>query len=81
MPFTALYKLEPLPQHTQPQGLLLMLPNIYKWVGELLPAVLHVPARSLASRALSIFGDHQDIYAVRQTGVDNALFPFCSRSG
>ena len=46
-----------------------MLPNIYKWVGELLPAVLHVQARSLESRALSIFGDHQDIYAVRQTGV------------
>lgn len=55
--------------YTASQGLLLMLPNIYKWVGELLPAVLHVPARSIAGRALSIFGDHQDIYAVRQTGV------------
>ena len=46
-----------------------MLPNIYKWVGELLPAVVHVSARSIAARALSIFGDHQDIYAVRQTGI------------
>jgi len=55
--------------YTASQGLLLMVPNIYKWVGELLPAVLHVAARSIATRALSIFGDHQDIYAVRQTGV------------
>ena len=55
--------------YTASQGLLLMIPNIYKWVGELLPAVLHVSARSLATRALSIFGDHQDIYAVRQTGI------------
>jgi len=54
---------------TASQGLLLMIPNIYKWVGELLPGVLHVSARALATRALSIFGDHQDIYAVRQTGV------------
>lgn len=54
---------------TASQGLLLMIPNIYKWVGELLPAVLHVSARSLATRSLSIFGDHQDIYAVRQTGI------------
>ena len=54
---------------TASQGLLLMIPNIYKWVGELLPAVLHVSARSIATRSLSIFGDHQDIYAVRQTGV------------
>jgi len=55
--------------YTASQGLLLMIPNIYKWVGELLPAVLHVSARSLATRSLSIFGDHQDIYAIRQTGV------------
>ncbi len=55
--------------YTASQGLLLMIPNIYKWVGELLPAVLHVSARSLATRSLSIFGDHQDVYAVRQTGV------------
>lgn len=54
--------------YTASQGLLLMIPNIYKWVGEMLPAVVHVAARSLATRALSIFGDHQDIYAVRQTG-------------
>jgi len=55
--------------YTASQGLLLMIPNIYKWAGELLPVVLHVSARSLATRALSIFGDHQDIYAIRQTGV------------
>ncbi|MFA5686522.1 MAG: pyruvate:ferredoxin (flavodoxin) oxidoreductase [Bacilli bacterium] len=55
--------------YTASQGLLLMIPNIYKWCGELLPAVLHVSARSIASRSLSIFGDHQDIYAVRQTGI------------
>ena len=55
--------------YTASQGLLLMIPNIYKWVGELLPAVLHVSARSLATRALSIFGDHQDVYAIRQTGI------------
>ncbi|MDR0831366.1 MAG: pyruvate:ferredoxin (flavodoxin) oxidoreductase [Bacillales bacterium] len=54
---------------TASQGLLLMIPNIYKVVGELLPTVFHVSARSLATRALSIFGDHQDIYAVRQTGI------------
>ena len=54
--------------YTASQGLLLMLPNIYKWVGEQLPAVIHVAARSIATRSLSIFGDHQDIYAVRQTG-------------
>ena len=53
---------------TASQGLLLMIPNMYKWVGELLPGVIHVSARSLATRALSIFGDHQDVYAVRQTG-------------
>ncbi|MCR4562357.1 MAG: pyruvate:ferredoxin (flavodoxin) oxidoreductase, partial [Bacilli bacterium] len=55
--------------YTASQGLLLMIPNIYKWVGELLPAVLHVSARSLATRALSIFGDQADIYACRQTGI------------
>ena len=54
--------------YTASQGLLLMIPNLYKWVGELLPAVLHVSARSLATRALSIFGDQADIYACRQTG-------------
>ena len=55
--------------YTASQGLLLMIPNIYKWCGELLPAVLHVAARSIATRSLSIFGDHQDVMAVRQTGI------------
>lgn len=55
--------------YTASQGLLLMIPTIYKLVGELRPAVIHVSARSLATRALSIFGDHQDIYSVRQTGI------------
>ena len=53
---------------TASQGLLLMIPNMYKMAGEMLPGVIHVAARSLASHALSIFGDHQDIYATRQTG-------------
>lgn len=53
---------------TASQGLLLMIPNMYKIAGELLPGVFHVTARSLASQALSIFGDHQDIMATRQTG-------------
>ena len=54
---------------TASQGLLLMIPTLYKMSGEMLPAVLHVAARSLATHALSIFGDHQDVYAVRSTGV------------
>ena len=53
---------------TSSQGLLLMIPNMYKIAGEMLPGVIHVAARSLSTHALSIFGDHQDIYAVRQTG-------------
>ncbi len=53
---------------TASQGLLLMIPNMYKISGELLPAVFHVTARTLAAQALSIFGDHSDVYAVRQTG-------------
>ena len=53
---------------TASQGLLLMIPNMYKIAGEMLPAVIHVAARSLATQALSIFGDHQDIYATRSTG-------------
>src|SRR5436305_976537 len=53
---------------TSAQGLLLMIPNMYKIAGELSPAVIHVAARSLAAQALSIFGDHQDVMAVRQTG-------------
>ena len=54
--------------YTASQGLLLMIPNMYKIAGELLPAVIDVSARALASHALSIFGDHQDVYACRQTG-------------
>ncbi|WP_040194890.1 pyruvate:ferredoxin (flavodoxin) oxidoreductase [Clostridium culturomicium] len=53
---------------TASQGLLLMIPNMYKMAGQLLPAVLHVSARALAAQALSIFGDHQDVMAARQTG-------------
>ena len=53
---------------TASQGLLLMIPNLYKIAGELTPAVLHVAARSLAAQGLSIFGDHADVMAVRQTG-------------
>ena len=53
---------------TASQGLLLMIPNMYKMSGELLPAVFHVSARAIAAHALSIFGDHQDVMAVRQTG-------------
>ncbi len=54
--------------YTASQGLLLMVPNLYKIAGELLPGVVHVTARALASHALSIFGDHSDVYACRQTG-------------
>ena len=53
---------------TASQGLLLMIPNMYKIAGELLPTVFHVSARALAAQALSIFGDHQDVMAARQTG-------------
>ena len=53
---------------TASQGLLLMIPNMYKIAGELTSTVLHVAARSLAAQGLSIFGDHQDVMAVRQTG-------------
>ncbi|VFQ42696.1 pyruvate:ferredoxin (flavodoxin) oxidoreductase [Desulfoluna butyratoxydans] len=53
---------------TASQGLLLMIPNMYKIAGELLPCVFHVSARAVAAHALSIFGDHQDVMAVRQTG-------------
>ena len=54
--------------YTASQGLLLMIPNMYKMAGELLPAVFHVSARSLAAQALSIFGDHSDVMSARQTG-------------
>ena len=53
---------------TASQGLLLMIPNMYKIAGELLPTVFHVSARALAAHALNIFGDHQDVMACRQTG-------------
>lgn len=55
--------------YTASQGLLLMIPHLYKMAGELLPGVLHVSARSIATHALSIYGDHQDVMACRQTGV------------
>ena len=54
---------------TASQGLLLMIPNLYKLAGEMLPGVIHVAARSLSTHSLSIFGDHQDVYAARSTGV------------
>ena len=54
--------------YTASQGLLLMIPNMYKMAGELLPGVFHVSARALAASSLSIFGDHQDVMATRQTG-------------
>ena len=54
--------------YTASQGLLLMIPNMYKIAGELLPCVINVAARSIASHSLSILGDHQDIYATRMTG-------------
>ena len=54
--------------YTASQGLMLMLPNMYKIAGELTSAVIHVAARSLAAQGLSIFGDHQDVMACRQTG-------------
>ncbi len=53
---------------TSSQGLLLMIPTLYKLAGELTPFVLHVAARTVATHALSIFGDHSDVMAVRQTG-------------
>ena len=53
---------------TASQGLLLMIPDMYKIAGELLPTVFHITARSLAAHALSIFGDHADVMACRQTG-------------
>src|SRR3989338_5165264 len=61
---------------TASQGLLLMIPNMYKIAGELTPTVFHVAARSLAAQALSIFGDHSDVMAARQTGF--ALFSSAS---
>ena len=54
--------------YTASQGLLLMIPNMYKIAGELLPSVFHVAARAVTTSALSIFGDHGDVMATRQTG-------------
>lgn len=62
--------------YTASQGLLLMIPNMYKIAGELLPGVFHVSARAVASHALSIFGDHSDVMACRQTGF--AMIASCS---
>ncbi|HSK68418.1 MAG TPA: pyruvate:ferredoxin (flavodoxin) oxidoreductase, partial [Candidatus Limnocylindria bacterium] len=62
--------------YTASQGLLLMIPNMYKIAGELLPTVFHVSARTLATHALSIFGDHSDVMACRQTGF--AMLASCS---
>ena len=64
---------------TASQGLLLMIPNMYKIAGELTPSVLHVTARALATHALSIFGDHSDVMACRQTGF--AMLCSSSRPG
>ncbi|MBP5201087.1 MAG: pyruvate:ferredoxin (flavodoxin) oxidoreductase, partial [Schwartzia sp.] len=55
--------------YTASQGMLLMIPNMYKIAGELLPGVFHISARALAASSLNIFGDHQDVMAARQTGV------------
>jgi len=62
--------------YTASQGLLLMIPSIYKMVGELLPGVFHVSARAIATHALSIYGDHQDVMSCRQTGV--AMLASCN---
>ncbi|MBN2643049.1 MAG: pyruvate:ferredoxin (flavodoxin) oxidoreductase [Victivallales bacterium] len=62
--------------YTASQGLLLMIPNMYKIAGEMLPTVFHVSARSIAAQSLSIFGDHSDVMSVRQTGF--ALMSACS---
>ncbi len=61
--------------YTASQGLLLMLPTMYKIAGEFLPCVFHVTARTVATHALSIFGDHSDIYACRQTGYAMLCWP------
>ena len=60
---------------TASQGLLLMIPNMYKIAGELLPGVFHVSARALASHALSIFGDHQDVMATRPVSYTHLTLP------
>ena len=64
---------------TASQGLLLMIPNMYKIAGELTPTVFHIAARSLAAQALSIFGDHSDVMAARATGLAHAVLQLASR--
>ena len=66
--------------YTASQGLLLMIPNMYKIAGELLPCVFHVTARALAAHALSIFGDHSDVMACRQTGFAMLVSNSCPQS-
>ncbi len=66
--------------YTASQGLLLMIPNMYKIAGELLPCVFHVSARAVASHALNIFGDHSDVMACRQTGFAMLAPPIRRRS-
>ena len=66
--------------YTASQGLLLMIPNMYKIAGEFLPCVFHVSARTLASHALCIFGDHQDVMSCRQTGFAMLAEGFCTGS-
>ena len=66
--------------YTASQGLLLMIPNMYKIAGEFLPCVFHVSARTLASHALCIFGDHQDVMSCRQTGFRYAVRRICTGS-
>ena len=67
--------------YTASQGLLLMIPNMYKIAGELLPCVFHVSARTVASHALNIFGDHSDVMVCRQTGFARPMRSRRSRSG
>ena len=64
---------------TASQGLLLMIPNMFKIAGELTPAVFHIAARTVATHALSIFGDHSDVMAARSTGLGDAGFVLRSR--
>ncbi len=66
---------------TASQGLLLMIPNMFKIAGELTPATMHVTARTLATHALSIFGDHSDVMACRSTGLGDALLQLRAGSG
>lgn len=64
--------------YTASQGLLLMIPNMYKIAGELLPCVFHVSARALAAHALNIFGDHADVYCCSSDRIRYVGFRFCT---